>query len=366
MVLAFGNWYKEIVKLPQVILGCQYPTAAEFQRLQQELLPRYMNGRLAFDLLPFKNTDFPNITFNKPDIFRGLQQWRGLDKPTQHVKDEWNPFGSLVTVEPSYWGEHDHISEEFMTRAAMPGACNSMIDVTEIIAQRQMRLLERRYNRIEFLIWQALVFGKYEALAPNGQIMHQATYNIQQVTAGIPWSDIANSTPLADFRCIQLRSRGTSADFGTCATAYMNRITANCLFKNQNVHDVGKVGLSACCNFMSLEQINAQFAAQGLPKIEIYDQGYVDESENFHTYIPDGYILIVGCRPGGVPPGHFYYTRNAIGCGITSGPWQKIIDSCDREVPRRISLYDAWAGGPALEYPRQVVVLRTGCASGTC
>lgn len=352
--------------MPVTVMGCTYPTAAEFQRLQMDLMPRYTQGRLAFELLPFKNTDFPQITFERPDIFRGLQQWRGLDKPTQHVRDNWNPFGNLVSVEPSYWGEHDHISEEFMTRAAMPGACNTMMDISEIVAKRQMRLLERRYNRIEFLIWQALVFGKYEAVAPNGQIMHNATYAIQQVTAGIPWSDIEFSTPLADFRCIQLRGRGTSADFGQCATAYMNRVTANCLFKNRNPNDVGKAGLTACCTFMGLDMVQAQFAAQGLPKLEIYDQGYVDEAENFHPYIPDGYVVIIGCRPGNERIGNFWYTRNAVGCSITSGPWQKLVDTCDREVPRRVTLYDGFNGGPAIAYPRAVIVLRTGCQSGAC
>lgn len=350
--------------MPVTVLGCKYPSPAEFQKLQMDLLPRYTDGRLAFQLMPFRNTEMPRIQLQKPDIFRGMQQWRGLDKPTQHVRDNWNPFGSLREIDPTYWGEHDDVGEEFLTTAAMPsGSGLSVIDMTEIVTTRQMRLLERRYNRIEFSDWQALIFGKYEALNPQGQVMFSATYNIQQVSAGIPWSDYANATPLADFRCIQLRGRGTSAKFGVEAKAYMNRVTANCLFKNTNPHDVGKAALTACCTFMSLDMVNQQFAAQGLPQLEIYDEGYVDEDENFYPYIPDGYIVVIGTRPGNTPVGNYWYTRNAVGCSINTGPWMKLVDTCEREVPRRITIFDGHNGGPVINYPRQLVVFRTGCTN---
>lgn len=352
--------------MPQTVMGCLYPTNAEVMALQQELFPRFSVGRLAFNILPFKTTDYSQIIFQQPDIFRGMQPWRGLDKPTQTPKDKWNPFGKMLGVEPGYWGEHDYITEEFMTRAAQPGTCADVIDLTEQVARRQERLMERRFNRVEFLIWQALVYGKYEALSTNGQIIHQAYYNVQQVAASVPWSDFANSTPLADFRCIQLRGRGTSTSFGPDAIAYMNRVTANCLFKNQNPADVGKAALTACCTFMGPDIVNQQFAAQGLPRIDIYDEGFVAEDNNFYPYIPDGKVVIIGRRPGGVPVGHYFLTRNMTGCTPTSGFSQKLVDTCDREVPRRISIYDLHNGGPALEYPRAVVVLSTGCTDPQC
>ena len=36
-----------------------------------------------------------------------------------------------------------------------------------------LRLLERRLNRIEFLIWQSLAFGRYEAQNSLGQMPRQ-------------------------------------------------------------------------------------------------------------------------------------------------------------------------------------------------
>lgn len=316
-----------------------------------------MNGRVGFEILPFRNTESAQIIFQQPDIFRGLQQWRGLDQPTTAVDDRYDIYGRMCVLEPGYWGEHDFIDEAFMTRAAQPNSCMDTLDLTGLMVTLQQRLLERRYNRVEFSIWQALVFGRYEALNQQGQIVAQATYNIQQVAVPIPWTTILTSAPLDNFRTVQLLSRGTSTDFGSCATAYMNRVTANQLFRNQNPNDVGKAGLTACCTFMGLDIVNQQFAAQGLPQINIYDQGYIDDAGNFQPYIPDGKVVIVGCRPGGVPPGHYWLTRNMVNCGVNSGFWMKVHDNCEYAVPRKIMLYDGHNGGPGIEYVRQIVTL---------
>lgn len=350
--------------MPITVDGCTYPSNAEFSQLQQDLFPRYAQGRLAFDILPFRTSESDQIVFDTPDIFRGLQNWRGLGEPTQRVRRDWNPYGTRCVVPPGYWGEHTTLDEEFLTRAAQPGSCASVIDITEQVVRRTQHLLERRYNRIEFNDWQALVFGIYEATNSSGQIVHRSTYNIQHVSASIPWSNFAASKPLSDFRQIRLRSRGTSARFDQTTFAYMNQVTFNCLAQNQNTWDVGKTGLTACCTYMGLDVVNQQFAAQGLPQIAIYDEGYVDDNDSFYPYIPDGKVVFIGKRPGNVPIGHYIYTRNVIGCSTTSGPWMMLRDSCMfNEVPRYIKIHDGHNGGPAIEYPRAIIVLDTGCTA---
>lgn len=344
--------------MPILQNGCWVPTASEIHTLQMELFPRYMQGRVGMQIMPFQETDLSSIILHQPDVFKGLQAFRGLGKPTQSVPQRYNPYGTMCYVEPGYYGEHDEIGEEIMTKWAQPGTCGQALDVSQYTTWLQQRLLERRANRIEYNIWQVLTFGRYTALNAAGQVIHEATFNNQNVSAAVPWTNFAGSFPLRDFRQIQLLGRGTSARFDTCATAYMNRETANALMSNTNRDDVGRVGLSACCTFMSLGQINEQFAAQGLPQIVIYDEGYLDDNGGFNTYIPFGYVIVVGCRPANVPVGHFWLTRNAVGCSVTSGFWQKLTDTCDREVPRHIKIYDGFNGGPALEYPRQLVVLR--------
>lgn len=348
--------------MPATVHGCSYPTNAELMQLQRDLMPRYMEGRLGLDIMPFRNSDADRIIYNQPDIFRGLQAWRGLGKPARQTKDRLNPFGRNCEALPGYWGEFDTIDEELLTRGVQPATCSTPLDLTEHMTNLTLRLLERRLNRIEFLIWQALAFGRYEAQNSLGQIVHEQSYNVTTISSAIPWSTYATATPLNDFRMIQLLSRGTSASFGVTATAYMNRITANCLFRNTNPNDVGKAGLTACCTFMGPDIVNQQFAAQGLPQIVIYDEGYVADDATFYPYIPNGRVVVVGTRPGNERIGNYVFTRNAVGAAVSSGPWVKVVDNADRAVPRRIEVFDGHNGGPAIWYPRAIVVLETGCS----
>jgi len=350
--------------MPVTVSGAIYPTNAEFIRLQMDLLPRFRDGRLGLTLLPERNSDSAQIVLNAPDIFRGLQQYRGLGQSTRHIEGNYNYWGKMGVLEPGYWGEHKDIDEEVMTKYAQPGFGAVPMDLTEYMTRMTEWMMEREYNRKEFMIWQCLTYGRYEALNSQGQIVHQAQFNIQEMQSAIPWSNKASSTPLGDFRCVQLKGRGTSARFDVESAAYMNRVTANNLFANTNANDVGKAGLTAWAgSFMGPDVINTQFKAQGLPQIQIYDQGYIDDGGNFQPYIPDGKVIFVGVRPGGTPPGHFFHTRNALGATVGSGAWQKVIDTVEREVPRRIGLYRGFNGGPAIEYPRMIVVLDTGAVN---
>lgn len=342
--------------MPWVSNGCVLPTNAELYRVQADLMPGFLSRYRGTEILPFQTTDKAVIVIQKPDIFRGKQAFRGLNKPTVHVRPRHNPWGTFCEVQPGYWGEHDSIDEEMMTRWG--DRCAEVFDATEYITMLQQRLLQRQAVLVEYNIWQTLVFGRYTALDSNGQVIHENEFNIQNVTAGVPWTNFAGAFPLRDLRSIQLLGRGTDNDFGLCARMYMNRQTANLLLANTNPFDIGRIGLSACCNVMSVDLINQQFAAQGLPQIVIYDQGWIDDNGVFNVFIPFGYVVIVGCRPNGVPVGHYWLTRNVVGCSVTSGFWQKIVDNCDLAPPRKISLYTGHNGTPVLEYGNAVVVLR--------
>jgi len=340
--------------------GCIYPTNAEWRQLQEDLIPLFDEGKRGMEILPFRSTDRNRILLGKPDNIRGMQSWRDLDNPTRNETSGYNYFGSVCEAMPGYWGENSLITERFLTEMGNVEGCGEPVDLGEVIAAWTRVLLERRYTRVEYAIWQALANGLYTAQDVSGQIVYQAQFAIRNFAVPVAWSDILNSRPLDDFRNIQLLSRGTSADFGIAARAFMNRETANALFRNQNPNDVGKAGLSACCTFMGIDIVNQQFAAQGLPQIEIYDNGYIDDFGNFHTYIPTGKVVIVGRRPGGVSLGNYVLTRNAAGCEIGTGFWSKIDDNCGRETPRRITLWDGHNGGVVVEYPNAIVVLDVG------
>lgn len=343
--------------MPVTLAGCVQPTAYELHQLQMELFPRYLNNGPGLEILPIRETEDPFIVLNQPDSFMGLQGHRGLGKPTEQVFPRYNPWGTYRQIVPGYWGEHDQLDEEILTNWADPNRCGQVFDATAHINRLQQRLLERRANRVLYNIWQLLTFGRYTALDSSGQTIFEGQFNIQNIVVPIPWTNFPGSFPLRDFRTVKLLQRGSSVSFGTCARAYMNQETANLLFANTNTIDVGRIGLSACCTFMSPEMINQQFAAQGLPQIVVTDEGYLDDSGVFNTFIPFGKVIIVGCRPNNEPIGNYWLTRNAVGCSITSGFWQKLTDTCEMSVPRKIILYDGHNGGPALHYSRGIVVL---------
>lgn len=350
--------------MPVEVQGCIYPTNAELMMLQAELLPRYADGRLAFDLLPFKETSYAKVILNRPDIFRGLQQWRGLDKPTRTPRDQYNYIGEYCEINPGYWGECDYITERDLTLLAAPGSCREPIDITERVVRMQERLLERRYNRVEYNIWQALAYGTSQAFGEDGKLIHEEVFNIQMITVGIPWSDPDNSTPIQDLRCVRLLGRGTSTNFNNTAKAYMNQVTANCLMSNRNANDLGNLQITACCELalFGMNAINMKLTANGLPNLEVYDEGWIDESGNFHPFIPDGKVIVMGVRPGSEPLGNYWLTRNVLGCEVDTGFWQNIHDSCTwGQVPRKISVNDGHNGIPALHYPRGIISIETGC-----
>lgn len=352
--------------MPQVSGGCWVPTNQELQTIERELWPRYAN-RTIFDILPIQSTEFARISFLQPDTYKGLQNYRGLDQPTRQIPNHYNPYGTMCSITPGYWGEHDYVSERFITEAAAPGSfCGGPVDLIPYITMLQQNLIERRYNRMEVNAWLALLNGVYYAYGEDGQVIYESTFDIRTYATDIPWSDYENSHPLADFRTITASfGLGTSASFGTDAVAYMNPITANCMFANQNTWDLGKIGLAACCDVMGPDTINRKLNGQGLPGIRIVPDSQLSEDGTPFRVIPDGKVLIVGRRPSGVPIGHYWYTRNAVTCGVTSGPWTKIVDNCDQGVPRKIKIFDGHNGGPAIEYPRAVVVLETGCTANS-
>lgn len=343
--------------------GCIYPTNYELVALQQAFQPELEDDRLGLQLLPIKTSQNAKITFQTPENFQGAQKWRGLGKDAGHSGMNWNPFGKICQVDPGYWGETECISEEFLTQAAPMGSCGSAIDLGEHIANLTRGLMQRRFTRMEINIWQTLLFGHYEAQGPSGKTVASFDYPVDRINVSVPWSNYKKATPLKDFRCLITKARATSASFGACARYIMNQTTANCLFSNQNPNDVGKVGLSACCDFMGPDMVNNQFAAQGLGSIEIYEGRYIDDNGQIQMYIPTGLVLAVGCRPNNDPLGHYYMTRNVMGCTVDSGPYMGIHDNCDNGMgeARRITVSDAHNGGPGLHYPDALCVIDTGC-----
>jgi hypothetical protein len=232
----------------------------------------------------------------------------------------------------------------------------------------QDQLLQRRLDRQEALAWTLAAFGTFSIVGRNNSVVHTATYLRQTFSAGVPWATFATATPLADFSAVQLLARGHSVNFGSGAKAFMNRKTFNNLRSNTNAADIFGRRTTGLGTINSLAQWNELLSQDDLPEIVIYDAGYlIDGSINpqatdmtqfgvFTPFIPDATVILFGQRPGNQAIGAVQQVRN-INNGGAPGPYMKVIDRVDEQVPRTIEVHDGWNGGPTIDFPSAIVVM---------
>jgi hypothetical protein len=129
------------------------------------------------------------------------------------------------------------------------------------------------------------------------------------------------------------------------------------LVSNTNTNDIAGRRTSGLNSVLNLDEINAVLLGEGLPQIEIYDEGYQDDTDTFVPYIGDGKVLVVGVRVDGGAVGGYLMTRNANNPNSAPGAYQKIIDKGEDAVPREIEVHDGHNGGAVLYYPSAMVVM---------
>lgn len=333
-----------------------FPSSVELVEIERTLLPRLTQNRPIFDILPVRNMDAYVMQYEQRGNITGLQQVRGLGGDPRRVKE----LGAVVKyVEPGVYGEFRNIDETSLTARRQYGApLGTPISIDDLVRDAQEHLLQRRLDRQEQLGWNTLIYGTFTALGEVGQVLHTDTYSIQTFTAGVPWSTPATSYPLGNLRQVQLLSRGLSVDFGAGSTLYMNRYTFNAMNTNTNANDLGGKRAAGLSSITGVNQINEVLTRDDLPNIVIYDRGYIDESNNFQLFIPNGYGVLIGRRDSGVAIGNIQQTRNANNPDMGPGAYMKVIDRGPDRVPRTIECHDGWNGGPVLRYPEAVVSLR--------
>lgn len=328
-----------------------FPTAIELQTVAQELVPRLAAQRPIFDIFPLREIDSHLLEWEQKDRYTGLQQIRGLNGQPNRVK----PIGAQrFLMNPGVYGEFMLIDEVQLTVRRQWGSFNGAINVTDLVREAQDKLLGRRLDRIEQICWALAIAGTFSVLDGNS-VLATDSYTTQTFSAGTAWGTVATSTPLADIRAIQLKSRGYSVDFGAGARMYMNRTTFNQLLSNTNANDMGGRRVTGFQTVNGPQMLNQVLAADDLPSIVIYDQGYMDDNNVFQLYIPNNKVLLVGARRDGDPVGEYRMTRNANNPGLAPGPYMKVIDDED-DVPRTIQVHDGHNGGPVLFHPAALVV----------
>lgn len=348
---------------------CIIPSPAEIIKVGAQIIPYRRKELLGLtELMPTTYVDNTQIIINRPDIVRGLQQWRGLASEPPVNDARFNRMGKFCTFYPGYWGETIGINEAEIAMVAEPPtggtwSAGQPLSIKNEVGRIQNRLTVRMLNRIEKNVWDTLRTGRYIATDMNGNIIFEQFFNIRKARAAVDWNDIVNSAPLATLRSLPELFRDSSATFtGSGVRYYMNRTTLNRLLENRNANDIGKGSLSACCQTVTLEWINGQLEAQGLGRIVVYDNRWVDDQDGVHLFLPDGWVIAKGVRPDSQKVGNYYLTK-VMNDGLKMGGdergfWYFLNDNQGREVTRKVTVGAGHNGGPIIYYPEMVVSLQ--------
>ena len=333
-----------------------YPSAAELIRIEQDFGPRLEENRPVFSFFPKRSVDFPYLKWEQKDNYIGLAQIRGLNGEPPKVK---RVGVKQYLMAPGVYGEFVTIDEMELTTRRTTGTFGEAINLDDLVEEAQEQLLQRELDRIEAIIWTLLATGTFSVAGPAGITVQTDTYTIQTSSAGVTWATTATATPIANFRAVQLLSRGRGVDFGASSTAYMNRATANSLFANTNAADLGGKKSQYGASVTGPDDINRILMAEDLPSVSVYDSGYFDDTSTFQLFIPNNKVIVVGKRPGDQDVGEYLFTRNANNDGFAPGPYTVIQDSLNDlgDIPRRLSVHRGHNGGPVIYFPGSVCAM---------
>lgn len=327
-----------------------YPTNRELEEIVQDLTPTLETGRKLLALCPYEYQDTAEIVWEQEDNFYGLMNVRGLNGQPGNVQ---RVGAKQFKMKPGYYGDYHQLTEDELTESRKIGTLGDTVDIEELVVRRMRHLIVRRLNRCEQTISALFRTGVFQNYAPDGTAVHTDTVTITRRTPGTTWSNLSASTPLADLRAWKAASeRNTSSRFGKDSTLMGTTQTINYLLNNSNAADLGGKRLEVGQTLNSLAGLNDLLAANDLPKLEEYNDVY----EPTLPFIPDGSLIWVGTRPQGGRVASFCGTRNInTGAGEDNqGIYSKVVDTVDREVPRRIFVHHGFNGGIKLMFPSAI------------
>lgn len=322
--------------------------------IAQILIPRLVGDRPIFQEFPFDNVDASLVAWEIEDNYTGLQAARGLNGEPPKIKRAGLKRWEMT---PGVYGEYSPLDEVELTKARQYGTFGTPMDISDRVMREARHLLERRLDRIESILWTLVSTGTFSVPGPNGTTIATDTYPVQTYTASTGWGTPATSTPLHDFRQVQLKHRGQSTSFYAQAKAYANLNTWNNALVNTNSADLYGRRVTGLATVNSPAQLGALLLEDNLPQPVIYDEGYLDDAGTFHSFIPDNTVVVLGKRFNAAPLGSFVYTRNANNPNAAPGPYMRVIDTADFKIPRTIEVHDGFSGGPSIQYPGSVIVM---------
>lgn len=328
-----------------------YPTSVELTAIGQDFLSAMTQDDPIFQYFPITSVDSHLLEWEQRDNYKGLQLVRGLNGEPGRVAAIG---GKRYIMEPGVYGEFLPINEDELTKRRRWGSFGDVMPIGDLVAEKQEQLVVREIARIRQILWALATAGTFSVTGPQGAVLHTDSYTTQTVNASA-WATAASATPLVDFRLVALKGRGTSARFGRQAVAYMNQVTANYMLANANAADIGGRLVMAGGTFNSVADFNRIYTENDLPQVQVFDDGYYDDSGTFQLFIPDNVVVIFGARPGGQPIGEYRRTRNANNPDGAPGPYDIVYES--PKPPKTIEVHRGQNGGPVLWYPSAIVIM---------
>jgi len=333
-------------------MSVTFPTNAELRRIGSEVAPRMQATRVGFQIAPERNVNSFLIEWEQEDNSGGLQQLRGAGGAPPRIKQVGY---KRFMYEPGVYGEQSIIGEEYLLKGAGSITGDVNVDVTSEVLTRQRQLITRELDRKEHLIWTMLIQGTITVYGQGNQIQWSDTFPVQTFSCN-DWDNLGAATPLLDFRLVRERGIGKGVSFGSNATAYMNSVTARKLLSNQNIADLGGKRIGGGNTLITLADLQQLFLADDLPRIQIYDDGYLNDAVTFTKFIPDDVVLVVGKRADGENVAEYHVARNILNPGMAPGSYEFVKQHLD-EVPPNIEVHRGHNGGPVILYPSAVVVM---------
>lgn len=334
-----------------------FPSAAELLEIEQEKIPVLVQDDELFSLFPMEDADADLLVWDQLDNFVGLQAVRGLGGAPGRVK---RVGSKQYQMQPGYYGEFMEITEAELTVRRELGTWGDPVSLDRLVLQLQDQLLSRRLDRIRQIMWTLLTTGTFSVARPSeegGGTVHTDTFSLQNFTANPLWSSTTTSHPLADLRELKLKGRGKGVNFDSRAKIFCNQTTINNVLNSTTATDIFARRQNGLSTINNINEVNELLTKDDLPNFVPYDKGYLNDSGTFVNFIPDGKAVLVGNRITGSAIGKYRMTRNANNPNSAPGPYTRVIDLGEMQLPRKVVVHDGHNGGPVIYYPGSVVWL---------
>lgn len=349
----------------------QFPRNVALDEVTQEVV-RDREKLIGQTILPFVEKDTQLVEWDELDHEQGMTAVHTMGADAKIAN---RPGSKTHQYKPIPHKEEELIKEDEMLNARQLGTLGGVINLNDLVMERFNAGIGKDWIRAEWEIWQALR-GRLQ-IDEDGVLVDEI-FPIQTFDAvadgigGVYYTDLDDSTPLADDDKIALMFRNTGAT-ANGAKEYMNKATLNTLLRNKNANDIRGFNEGLRSILFDLPSLNKMRTARSLPEIVVYDEGWEDKNENFKLFIPDGESIIVGKRmPGqmvgdflltatfhrrknGKPAPGFFAFVTVNGKGNPNGMTSVSLDELGASGNPKVGVLHGFYGGPRLKYPRSII-----------